>query len=83
MTSLEVVVLGQAPPWLAFTVWLVIGVLVALVWRAVREQADCEHTQLAADRERLDELAARLDDIERSVFFNDSLGMTNGGRNQY
>lgn len=83
MTSFEVVVLGQAPPWLAFTIWLVIGVLVALLWRAVREQADHEHARLALDRERLDELAARLDDIERSVFFNDSPGMTNGGRNQY
>jgi membrane protein implicated in regulation of membrane protease activity len=83
VTSLEVVVLGQAPPWLAFTIWLVIGALVALLWRAVREQADREHAQLCADRDRLDEFAARLDDIERSMFLNDPPRMTNGGRNQY
>ena len=76
------VVLGDAPPWLAFTVWLAISVLVALLWRAVREQADRERAQRDTDRERLDDLADRLDDIERSVFSNDSPRMTNSGRNR-
>jgi membrane protein implicated in regulation of membrane protease activity len=37
---LSVIVCGHAPPWLVFTLWLVIGVLVTLLWRALHEQAD-------------------------------------------
>ena len=50
--------------WLAFTLWLVIDVAVWLLWRSAREQVARER----ADRNQLDELAGRFDDIERYVF---------------
>jgi hypothetical protein len=63
-----VVVFGYAPPWQAFTLWLAIDVLVALLWRAVHDQAERERAQRDTDRGRLDELAARLDDIEQALY---------------
>jgi hypothetical protein len=61
-------VLGNAPPWAAVLLWLAVLSAGALLWPAIRRQADREHTERAADRDQLDDLAARVEEIEQYLF---------------
>jgi hypothetical protein len=61
----SLLLLGNAPPWLAVLLWVAVSVAAGLLCPAIIRQANREQAERDADRQQLDDLARRVDDIER------------------
>jgi hypothetical protein len=63
----RVLLIGNAPPWAAFALWVIVASTAAVLTRAIILQADRErHDKQRRDRQRRDQLD-NLDDRLRAV----------------
>jgi membrane protein implicated in regulation of membrane protease activity len=62
----RLLVFGNAPPWAAFFLWLALTVVIVLLWRGIRREAERERERR---NRRLDNHEHRLRELENYLAF--------------